>query len=219
MSNYYHPYMRNHTFSQVPYYPYYQQAYQFGYPTYPQNISRQQPVKGQATWTEGGQVTQCGIPWSANQYMTAAVGGNSPYQCGQTLKIKYPTTQREVIVTVVDRVPGFPPNKINVHRRVFGALGASLDAGVINIEITPSPELEEQQWGKYLLEVTQSAYPNYNVTDYSVVEKTQLSANQTKETYDFILKSPAETINVRGTVVYNPNTNRVVSFNLKEQNS
>ncbi|WP_079530032.1 DUF3889 domain-containing protein [Halobacillus hunanensis] len=197
----YHPYLAYPFHNYRGYVPYYY---------------RQQPVRGQATWTEGGQVTQCGIPWSENHYMTAAVGENSPYQCGQTLKIRNLASQREVLVTIVDKVPGYPPNKINLHRQAFQTLGGNLDAGVINIEITPSPELEQEKWGKYLLEVTQTAYPEYNVIEYNSVGKTQLSATQIKETYEYILTSPQERIKVRGNVIYNPDTDRVISFDIKE---
>ncbi|MDC3412071.1 DUF3889 domain-containing protein [Aquibacillus sp. 3ASR75-11] len=200
-------------------YPYQPQAY------YPPNrghfphlfhMWRQQPIRGQATWTEGGPVTQCGIPWSENSYMTVAVGGNAPYECGEAIKVRYPTTGRELIVTVVDRVPGYPANQINLHRQAFEALGANLDAGVINVEIIPSPNLEEEKWGKYLLEVTKIAYPGYNVVDYSFVNKTELSPTKVREVYDFVLQSPTEKIKIRGRVTYNPNTDRVLSFNLEE---
>lgn len=204
-SNYFHPPHVNQS--------YYNSRF---YPTYPYYADRQQSIQGQATWTEGGQITQCGIPWSQNQYMTAAVGVNTPYQCGQTIKILYPPTQRALLVTVVDRVPGYPPNKINLHRKAFETLGANPDMGIINVEITPSPELEQEKWGKYLLEVTQTAYPSYNVTDYSFVGKTEVSPTQTKETYEFILESPQERIKVQGTVIYNPITDRIISFDVKE---
>jgi hypothetical protein len=148
--------------------------------------------------------------------MTAAVGVNTPYQCGQAIKITYPPTQRELVVTVVDRVPGYPPNKINLHRKAFEALGANTDLGIINVVIAPSPELEQERWGRYLLEVTQSAFPSYNVTDYRSVDKTEVSPMQTKEIYEFILESPQERIKVRGTVIYNPRTDRVISFDIKE---
>ncbi|WP_085522313.1 DUF3889 domain-containing protein [Tuberibacillus sp. Marseille-P3662] len=211
-----HPYV-NGPQQGMPYVPqpYYHvpRSYQ-PYPYY--NMMRQQPVRGQATWTEGGQVTACGIPWSDNHYMTVAVGENTSYQCGETLKVKNLSTQRDVLVTVVDRVQGYPANRINLHREAFEALGTSPDVGVINVEITASPEVEQQKWGKYLLEVTQTAYPNYNITDYQTVGKTQISPTQTQETYDYILQSPQEKITVRGNVVYNPNTNRIVSFDLKE---
>ncbi|MBB6452681.1 rare lipoprotein A [Salirhabdus euzebyi] len=170
-------------YANVPY-PYYHTNYSY----YVEN--RQQPIRGQATWTEGGQVTQCNIPWSKNEFMTVAVGQNAPYQCGQTLRIKYPATQREVVVTIVDKVAGFPSNRVNLHRTAFLALGADAAQGVINVEIYPSPELEEEKWGKYLLEVTQTAYPNYNVTDYDFVTKTNPAPNQVKEEYDFILIQP-----------------------------
>ncbi|RXT02834.1 DUF3889 domain-containing protein [Ammoniphilus sp. CFH 90114] len=194
------------------------QANPYGYmnSTYPFYEARQQTIQGQATWTEGGPVTQCGIPWSHNEYMTVAVGVNTPYRCGQTLKIKNPLTQRELIVTVVDRVRDYAPNRINLHRRGFEALGANPAVGVINVEITPSPELGEEKWGKYLLEVTQAAYPRYRVTNYKFVSKTDLTAAQKKEIYQFILQSPQETIKVQGTVIYNPQTNRVISFDIKE---
>ncbi|WP_407270913.1 DUF3889 domain-containing protein [Radiobacillus sp. PE A8.2] len=179
--------------------------------------TRHQPIKGQATWTEGGPVTQCGIPWSNNTYMTAAVGVNSPYPCGQSLKIRsIALPQREIIVTVVDKVAGYPPNKINLHRKAFEALGADPAVGVINVEIFPSPQLEQEKWGKYLLELTQTAYPNYEITNYNLVSKEQLSSTQTKETYDFILKNTEESIKIRGAVIYNSRTDRVISFDIKE---
>ncbi|WP_226037796.1 DUF3889 domain-containing protein [Aquibacillus saliphilus] len=177
---------------------------------------RQQVIRGQATWTEGGQTTKCGIPWSENQYMTAAVGEDTPYQCGQTLKIRSLSTGRELIVTIVDTVPGFPPNRINLHQKAFVALGANPDVGLINIEIDSSPELEEEKWGKYLLEVTQTAYPSYHVVEYSSVAKTEVSPDQTKETYQYTLQSPQETIKVRGNVIYNPITDRIISFDIEE---
>ncbi|MGY4688725.1 DUF3889 domain-containing protein [Salibacterium sp. K-3] len=177
---------------------------------------RQQTVQGQATWTDGGPVTKCGMSWSDYQYMTAAVGESSPYSCGQNLKVRYPATGREMIVTVVDEVGGYPPNRLNLHRRVFEALGADPAMGVIPIEIIPSPEFEEERWGKYLLEITQNAYPNYNVIDYQALETTQVNQNQTRKTYEFTLQSPQETRKIRAGVTFNPDTDRVVSFDIQE---
>lgn len=181
--------------------------------------NRQQAVQGKATWTEGGQITKCGIPWSANQYMTAAVSANSPYQCGQTLKISNATLpQREVIVTVVDEVQGYPPNWINLHRRAFIALGAHLNQGVMNVIINPSPELENQEWGKYLLEVVQVGYPSFNIIEYTKTGETQLAGNRIRETYEYTLESLQERVKVRGTVIYNASTDRIVSFDVQEIN-
>jgi hypothetical protein len=217
-NNFYPPHVNQHRNSPYQANPYVHQPYYNSrfYPTHPYYAVRQQSIQGQATWTEGGPITQCGIPWSQNQFMTAAVGVNTPYQCGQTIKIMYPLTNRELLVTVVDRVPGYPSNKINLHRKAFETLGANTDEGIINVEITPSPELEEEKWGKYLLEVTQTAYPAYNVTDYRSVEKTEVSPTQTREVYEFTLESPQERIKVRGTVIYNPVTDRIISFDIKE---
>ncbi|RSL31494.1 DUF3889 domain-containing protein [Salibacterium salarium] len=197
---------------QVPYAPT-QPSYDRGYPMY---AERQQTVWGQATWTEGGPVTKCNMAWSDNQYMTTAVGENSPYECGQALKVRNLNTGREMIVTVVDEVAGYPNNRLNLHRRAFEALGSNPNVGVMDIEITPSPDVDETQWGKYLVEVVQRAYPNYNVTDYQSVETTQVNAERTRETYEFTLQSPQETMTVRGSVTYNPNTNRVLSMNIQE---
>jgi hypothetical protein len=209
------PYPYAHDSYAISPYPYAQDPY---HSSRAYSSERQQPIRGQATWTEGGPVTKCGIPWSHNQFMTAAVGANSPYRCGQTLKIRNLSTpgSREVIVTVVDQVAGYPAKKINLHRRAFEALGAHPSLGVINVEIIPSPELEQERWGKYLLELAQTAYPGYNVIDYQALGKTRLSQTQTRETYQFILQSPRERIRVRGSVIYNPVTNRVVSFDLVE---
>ena len=201
--------------------PYQQPSYSsHPYPDYFPNhqsyYDYRQPVRGQATWTEGGAVTQCGVPWSNNQYMTAAVGSNSPYQCGQAIKVRNVSNGRVVIVTVVDKVPNYPANKINLHRKAFEALGANIDLGIINVDITPSPELEEEKWGKYLLEIIQAAYPNYNVTDYSKVSKNQVNGGQIREVFKFVMTSPQETTNIQGSVVYNPNTDRISSINFKE---
>jgi len=179
---------------------------------------RQQAIRGLATWTNGGPVTECGIPWSTNEYMTVAVGEHTPFKCGETLKVKNLSVagEREVIVTVVDRVTGYPTNRINLHRRAFEALGANPSIGVINVEFTPHPQLELEKWGKYLLEVTQVAYPNYQVTDYQLIEKTETSPTRTKEIFEFTLHSSQEQIKVRGTVIYDPRTDRVISFDIKE---
>ncbi|MGM8215480.1 DUF3889 domain-containing protein [Bacillaceae bacterium W0354] len=177
---------------------------------------RQNVVQGQATWTEGGQVTKCGIPWSDNRYMTVAVSPNSGYQCGQTIKVRNPANTREVLVEVVDTVPGFPANQINLHRQAFEALGARPEVGVINIEIIRAPELEEETFGKYLLEITQVAYPGYRVVDYSFRGREQLDPNRIRESYEFVVESPREKLTVLGNVVFNPVTNRVVSFDLEE---
>ncbi|WP_163537514.1 DUF3889 domain-containing protein [Gracilibacillus sp. YIM 98692] len=213
-----YPYYRNDGYPYHPAQPMYDPyVYPQAYSAMPHDgLERQNFIQGQATWTEGGNVTQCGIPWSYSQYMTAAVSTNSPYQCGQTIKVRNPQTSRVIIVTVVDTVPGTPATRINLHRRAFEALGANPSVGVINVTFQPSPELEQEKWGKYLLEVTQVAYPNYNVTDYNFIERTQPAANQVKETYEYSLQSPQEQIKVRGTVTYNPRTDRIVSFDIKE---
>jgi rare lipoprotein A len=66
------------------------------------------------------------------------------------------------------------------------------------------------------LEVTEVAYPGYNDTDYQSVGKTMMSSTLVRETYEFVLQSPQETLRVQGNVVHNPNTDRIVSFNLQE---
>ncbi|WP_394231703.1 DUF3889 domain-containing protein [Niallia oryzisoli] len=206
-SNYYHR----------PVYPFqYPYEYSRSYPLAPYQQYRQQPVQGQASWTDGGPVTQCNIPWSDNEFMTVSVGLNSPYRCGQTLKIRNLSTQKEILVKVVDQVKGYPVNKINLHRKAFEALGSKPSIGVINVEITPSPEVEQEEWGKYLLTITQAAYPGYRVTDYQYIGKTEESANRTKQSYEFVLKSAHETMKIQGNVWYDPKTNRVISFDLNE---
>ncbi|MBM7677304.1 rare lipoprotein A [Gracilibacillus alcaliphilus] len=194
---------------------YYNPYHYTGNPDYTYDI-RQNLINGQATWTEGGATTQCNLPWSHNQYMTAAVSSQSPYQCGQLIKVIYPQNGREVIVTVVDAVPNAPATRINLHRKAFEALGVNPAVGVIPIQFEPSPHLEEEKWGKYLLEVTQVAYPHLRVTDYALVERSQPAANQVKEVYDFVLQGAQEQLTIRGTVIYNPTTDRVVSFNIQE---
>ncbi|CDQ20975.1 rare lipoprotein A [Halobacillus karajensis] len=212
-SHYYHP---SPSYPYV-FHPYQNQSYSphNPYVEYDRYYARQ-PVRGQASWTDGGAITQCGIPWSTNRYMTVAVGRNSPYQCGQTIKVKNLSNGREILVTVVDQVPTYPENKISLHRRAFETLGANVDVGIINVEIVAAPQLEEEKWGKYLLEIVQSAYPNYQATDYSTISKTPQNNNQMKEIYEFRMQSPQETIRIQGTVVYNPNTDRITSINFQE---
>ncbi|RSK29475.1 DUF3889 domain-containing protein [Bacillus sp. HMF5848] len=178
--------------------------------------SRQQPIKAQAVWTEGGPVTKCGIPWSKNEYMTVAVTAGAPYECGQTLKVRYPPTGREIIVTVVDQSTGSSPNQLILHKQAFVALGVSPDMGIIPVEFIPTPELEAEKWGKYLLEVTQVAYPGYDITDYNKVEEKKLSADRIQETYEFKVESTQEKLTIRGSVIYNTKTNKVISFDIKE---
>ncbi len=187
-------------------------------PMYPYFQYRQQPVRGQATWTDGGPITKCGIPWSDNEFMTASIGTNAPYRCGQTLKIRNLSSPnpKEILVKIVDQVQGYPANRINLHRRAFLALGSSPSVGVINVEIIPSPHLEQKEWGKYLLSITQAAYPRYHVTDYQFIRKSQVSPTQTKQIYEFILQSPQETLKVQANVIYDTQTNRVISFDLNE---
>ncbi|MBD8070904.1 DUF3889 domain-containing protein [Bacillus sp. PS06] len=210
--NYYSYYQNGQQYYTYQPYPYYDTR------SYPTNLYRQQPISGQATWTEGGTVTQCGIPWSHNEYMTAAVGTNTPYRCGQTLKIRNVSSAnpKEILVEVVDRVPGFPPNRINLHRNAFRALGANPSLGVINIEIVPSPEVELEEWGKYLLAVTQAAYPGYNVTDYKFVGRSEVAPNQARQTYEFVISRDQHQMTVQGNVIYDINSNRVISFDIKE---
>lgn len=205
--------------------PYFKNMYPYAYHPYDvyperQNFQyshyRQQSVSGQATWTEGGQLTKCGIPWSDNWYMTAAVGENSPYQCGQLLRVYYPVTGRSILVEVVDEVPGFPDNEINVHRRVFETLGANPQAGVIDIQFSSVSQIEQQRWGRYLLELTQTAYPEYHVMAYNFIDKKEESASRTRETYEYILQSDHETMTVHASVVYDPGNNRIISFDFRE---
>ncbi|GAA0444699.1 hypothetical protein GCM10008983_22650 [Lentibacillus halophilus] len=185
-------------------------------PTTQGNDFRQQTISGQATWTEGGQLTKCGIPWSTNQYMTAAVGTNSPYECGQTLKIHNPATGRDIMVTVVDEVPGYSKNQINLHRRAFQTLGINPQQGVANVEITPTNGTSQQKWGEYLLKITQTAYPSYQVTEYQLTDETQVSPEKNKETYQFRLQANQERMTVQGTVIYNSETDRIISIYIQE---
>lgn len=221
---YYYPTVNPYAYN--PYYaqshrqlPYYEDDRSFS--GYSNDLERQQTVRGQATWTEGGPVTKCGIPWSHNNYMTASVGENSPYQCGQSLRIKNLTSpDKEVTVVVVDQTRGYPPNKINLHRKAFEALGANLDVGVLNIEITPMQQsgsgMGNGRWGEYLSAITQTAYPSYYVTNFQAVGKTHMNPQQTKETYDLLLQSPHQSRQVRGNVIYQTNTNQVISFDIQE---
>ncbi|MFT4417166.1 RlpA-like double-psi beta-barrel domain-containing protein [Fredinandcohnia humi] len=102
--------------------------------------SRQpETIIGKATWTWGGVPTKCEIGWKYDNNMTVAVGENSPFRCGQRLKVRNLSfvPSKEIIVTVVDEVKNYPADRINLHRLAFEALGASPSVGVLNVEITP----------------------------------------------------------------------------------
>jgi len=212
----------NYPYRGLPYMPQQQTTYDYYHPfysTYPtEDRERQHSVRGQATWTEGGPVTECGIPWSTNHYMTAAVGADAPYQCGQTLRIRNLSSpdHKEITVKVVDEVANYPSNWINLHRRAFIALGASPQVGVIHVEITPASEPEKNKWGDYLSNVIQTAFPGYNITGYHATGKTEVAATEMGEAFTFTLQSPQETRHIEGIVHYNPNTDRVLSVQLKE---
>lgn len=221
--DFYYPHINFHPYAyldQLEYFNPYANSYayppeQFGYSN---NIS-QKRVRGQATWTEGGKTTKCGISWSYNNYITTAVGPNSPYKCGQTLKVSNISisTPKEIVVTVVDTVQGFPPNRLNLHKKAFEALGSPTSVGIIEIEITPMPDKEYGKWGKVLLGLTKNIYPNYNVVDFKFVSSQKISKTKTKETFDYILQSPQKKLKVRVTVIYNPKTEKIISINFEDQ--
>ncbi|OEH91958.1 DUF3889 domain-containing protein [Bacillus solimangrovi] len=212
----YYPYIHHNGYYHYVAYPYIHNPNYYNY--YNDYMQRQQVIQGQATWTEGGPVTKCGIAWSDFLYMTAAVGTNTSYQCGQSLKVKTlsPQLPREIIVTVVDQVESYPANKINLHKKAFEALGVNPSVGIINVEIIPSPILSQEKWGEYLLGITQSAYPGYDVIDYGFVEKKEVAPSRIRETFLFELKSEQKELQIRANVIYNPNTNRVISYSIKE---
>lgn len=189
--------------------------YYYNYQQYPGEF-RQNLVNGQATWTNGGSVTQCNIPWSSNQYMTVAVSSNSPYGCGQKLKVINPTTSNEITVTIVDTVPNAPATSLNLHRSAFAALGVDPAVGILPIQFQAVEEHDSRDWDDYLLNIIQVAYPNYNVVNYYLEEKTEVNTNQVEAVYHFTLQNSQGQLNVRGTVIYNPSTNRVISFNVEQ---
>ncbi|SDH27568.1 rare lipoprotein A [Alteribacillus persepolensis] len=184
-------------------------------------MRQQQAVLGQATWTEGGEVTKCGLSWSDNNSMTAAVGEQSPYQCGEYLHVRnLSMPDHEITVVIVDQTSGYPANKLNLHRKAFEALGAHVDVGVINIAITPVSSGDNgtngSRWGEHLAAIAQTAYPNLYVGGYAPVEQIDISAERTKETFEITLHSPQETKKVRGNVIYESDNQRMVSFDIEE---
>ncbi|HLR79368.1 MAG TPA: DUF3889 domain-containing protein [Bacillota bacterium] len=214
------PHMNQYAYRSNPYplspihMPYY-----YGCPSYamhPSRSYREQPVRGQATWTEGGKVTKCGIPWSDQKYMTVAVGDTAPYKCGETLRIRNLSMPggREIVVKVVDQVEGYPANKVNLHRRAFEALGAPLDLGVIDVEIVPTNMSDQDRWEDLLLTTAQTMYPNYRVIDYRSIGNQQFFTPHVEETYEFILESESNQLSVRGKIMYNPETEQLFSLEL-----
>ncbi|MFA9455676.1 RlpA-like double-psi beta-barrel domain-containing protein [Halalkalibacter sp. AB-rgal2] len=182
------------------------------------NSWREQTISGDATWTNGGPTTQCGLPWTMNQSMTAAVSEQSTYRCGDTLRVRNRNNQRELTVIIVDTVPNFPSNRINLHRQAFEALGAQLDEGLIPVDITSITPIEEDPWSPYLQRIVQSAFPNYQIINEELMEEEAIDTSHVRRTYELMLQSPQESIRVQAKVNYNPTTNRVISFDLQELN-
>lgn len=209
-------------------FPYLPFAYPFYAMPYPSQVSltdvrfsneaRQQAVRGQATWTEGGEVTKCNLSWSANNFMTAAVGEDSPYQCGDYIRIRNIGAPygREIVVMVVDEVVGYPPNRINLQRRAFQALGVNPNIGVLNVEIMPMEDTETEMWGAHLVNVVRVAFPAYQLVDYRLVSKSKVSENVEKESYTFSMQHGQESIEIVGDIIYNPHTNRILSIKMEE---
>ncbi|WP_068675570.1 DUF3889 domain-containing protein [Oceanobacillus sp. Castelsardo] len=210
-----------------PYYfyqlPYYGNSfpYQSGIP-YERNdaftMDERQPVHGQVTWTYGGPVTKCELPWSENNYMTAAVGEDSPYRCGQFIRLKNIQAPygREIVVMVVDEVEGYPSNRINIHRKAFEALGVNPSVGVLNVEIIPASDSQMEGWGARLLHVVETAYPGYRMKEYHLLTKTRVSETTMKESYSFKLQKSHETLEIQGDIFYNPELNRLRTIQIRE---
>lgn len=215
----------NHTFGNIPHVnqpyegnPYYWNPYHApSHETMVHWEERQQMVHGQATWTVGGQETKCGIPWSRNQYMTAAVGETSPFTCGQIVKVRNLQNGREISVMIVDEVRGFPANRINLHRRAFEALGADLNMGILNVGIEQSTGMEQGRFVSRLEGIVQTVYPNALPHDFQSVETLRTETGHIKEVYDFVMNSNGEESLVRGEIVYLPNTDHIVSLYLEEK--
>ncbi|HEX6593626.1 MAG TPA: DUF3889 domain-containing protein [Bacillota bacterium] len=210
-----YPYM-NRPYQMTPVAPMQGRCY-YDYSSGHSLYERQQTVRGQATWTEGGKITKCGIPWSDGKYMTVAVGDDAPYKCGEMLRVRNLSLPggREIVVKVVDEVEGYPANKINLHRRAFEALGANLDLGVIPVEITPTGNSNLDQWRDLLLTTLQTTYPHYRITDYCPIGKEQTSPAEVEEVYEFTLQSQGDRMMVRGIASYHPKTEQVHALELR----
>ncbi|MFD1849888.1 RlpA-like double-psi beta-barrel domain-containing protein [Oceanobacillus bengalensis] len=182
------------------------------------SFEHRQTITGQATWTEGGQVTKCNIPWSDYNQMTAAVGEDSPFRCGQIIKVRNLSAPvgREVFVKIVDEVQGYPINRINLHRAAFAALGINPSVGVINVEMTPLSNEQEKNWADYFISVVETAFPAYTVSNYEHVGKSGGSSSQTKDSYEFMLESPQGSKHIAGDLVYDANTNDVISLLIRQ---
>lgn len=198
--------------------PYYWEPYHAGInQAQPYPEVRQGAERGQATWTEGGQYTKCGIPWSHNEFMTVAVGENSPYRCGKIMKVSSPETGREIYVTVVDEVQGYPANRINLHRRAFEALGVNLDAGVLEVQVAPASSGDPGNMARKLEEVVRLAFPNASIRSYQPIDRRTTEAGNAQERSDFIIEVNGQRKTVRGEIIYHPGTEEMISMNLYQK--
>ncbi|MDQ0159353.1 RlpA-like double-psi beta-barrel domain-containing protein [Alkalibacillus salilacus] len=173
-------------------------------------------ISGDTTWTEGGSVTKCNLAWSDMNHMTTAVSADSPYTCGQLLNVKFEDTGKEVTVKVVDTVAGYPPNRLNLHRKAFEALGANLDWGIIPIRISVVPTDGNGQLRDVLWNVLGQTYPGATIKNSQWQGEENVSGGYRKESYLFTLGTSEGDITVRGDVVFHPNTKRIRSINLTE---
>ncbi|ETS65423.1 hypothetical protein PaG_00157 [Moesziomyces aphidis] len=87
---------------------------------------------GKVTYYYGSQLLNpaCpGAPTPSDSSMTAAISFDSPFQCGDRIKISDPQG-KHAVVTVVDRCAGCTWNWIDVTKGVFQVF-SGLDAGVL----------------------------------------------------------------------------------------
>lgn len=205
-------------------FPYYEMSPYYGYPyqdpSFQQQFYERQPMRGIATWTNGGNVTKCGMPWSTNNFMTVAVSPNSPYSCGEKLRIRNLSTpsQRTITVTVVDEIASYGPHQISLHRRAFEALGAHPSIGILHVEIEPNNSVEYEKWGKLLLSVVKASYPSADVTDYEFVDATDLQDGRRQELFDFIVEQDNTRKRVRAMIIFHPATDQISTIHLQETN-
>ncbi|MET3684327.1 rare lipoprotein A [Alkalibacillus flavidus] len=172
-------------------------------------------VAGDATWTEGGEVTKCNLSWSDMNNMTTAVSPNSPYQCGDLLKVTYLETGQSITVKVVDSVSGYPKNRLNLHRQAFQALGANLDLGVIPVVISRVSASNGSRYEQMLMNMMQAAFPNARMKQSRQTNKEQMSGGRMKETYEMVLETEVSDVTMQGDVVYHPTSQQVQSIHFK----
>lgn len=87
--------------------------------------------------------------------------------------------------------------------------------------LQPSAQPEEPvyaKWSKVAIEKVKEEYPNGDVSDFLYVGRKTISENKAADTFLLVVRRYNEGKEVRVTVTFNPNTDKLIGTEIKELN-